>query len=44
MTIKSSAMCYVSAILAMDNADPALVNLVTALKLYSNAADAYFGK
>ena len=44
MTIKSSAMCYVSAILAMENADPALVDLVTALKLYSNAADAYFGK
>ena len=44
MTIKSSAMCYVSAILAMDNVDPALVDLVTALKLYSNAADAYFGK
>ncbi len=44
MTVTSSAMCYVSAVLAMENADPALVNLVTALKLYSNAADTYFGK
>ncbi len=44
MTVESSAMCYVSAVLAMENADPALVNLVTALKLYSNAADSYFGK
>lgn len=44
MTVSSSAMCYVSAVLAMDNADPALVSLVTALKLYSDAADSYFGK
>ena len=44
LTVTSSAMCYVSGVLAMENADPALVNLVTALKLYSVAADAYFGK
>ncbi|MBR3681736.1 MAG: hypothetical protein IKL79_07020 [Clostridia bacterium] len=44
LTVSSSAMCYVSAILANENSDPALVNLVTALKLYSVAADSYFGK
>lgn len=44
LTVTSSAMCYVSGVLAMENPDPALVNLVTALKLYSVAADAYFGK
>ena len=44
MTVTSSAMCYVSAILASDGSDAKLVNLVKALKLYSVAADAYFGR
>ncbi len=38
-----SAMCYVSQVLANDSAPDSLKKLVTALKLYSDAADVYSG-